>query len=106
MIIVVFGWALFYFTDFTKLKEFFICAFGGTGIYIDYAAKSTFLSNIWLIIVLALASTPIFKIIYKKLVCIKCLRVVLPVVLVASSLILCFALLVGQSYNAFLYFRF
>ena len=106
MIIVVFGWALFYFTDFTKLKEFFVCAFGGTGILMDYTAKSTFLSNIWLIIVLALASTPIFKIIYKKLASIKYLRVVLPVVVVASTLLLCFALLVGQSYNAFLYFRF
>ncbi len=106
MIVVVLGWALFYFTDFTKLKEFFVCAFGGTGKFIDYTAKSTFLSNIWLIVILALASTPLFKVIYKKLMKIKVINAVLPALIVILAMFLCFSLLVGQSYNAFLYFRF
>ena len=106
MIIVVLGWALFYFTDFTKLKSFFVCAFGGSGTLIDYTAKSTFVSNIWLILVLAVCSTPLSRIIYRRLMKMKYVKTVLPAMLTAATMIICFTLLVGQSYNAFLYFRF
>ena len=106
LFIVVMGWALFYFTDFSKLKTFFVCAFGGYGKLIDFTAKSTFLSNIWLIIVLAICSTPLLKIVFKKLCTVKYVGTVIPAVSIVISMIVCYALLVGQSYNAFLYFRF
>lgn len=107
MIIVVLGWALFYFTDFSNLKSFFICAFGGYGNALtDFTVKSTFVSNIWLIAALVICSTPLLKIIFKKLCGIKYVGTVIPGITVAVSMFICFALLVGQSYNAFLYFRF
>ena len=107
MVIVICGWALFYFTDFSKLKSFFKCAFGLYGnSLVDFTAKSTFLSNIWLIIVLAVCSTPLLRVAYRKLCKIKYIGNVVPALIVAVSLFVCFALLVGQSYNAFLYFRF
>ncbi len=107
MAIVIMGWALFYFTDFAKLKSFFVCAFGGYGnSLIDYVAKSTFVSNIWLILVLALCSTPVLRILFKKVCSIKFIGTFVPAAAIVVSMALCYALLVGQSYNAFLYFRF
>lgn len=106
MVIVVLGWALFYFTDFTKLKNFFVCAFGGTGNFLDYTAKSTFFSNIWLLIILAVSSTPLLKILFKKATKIKYIGKFVPAIGIIFAMSICFALLVGQTYNAFLYFRF
>ncbi len=107
MIVVVFGWALFYFTDFGNLKQFFKTAFGGSGVWIDLVAKSTVMSNIWLIILLAICSTPLLRIVYRKLSKLNnVVAIVLPVVTVIGIMGICYALLVGQSYNAFLYFRF
>ena len=106
MIVVVFGWALFYFTDFGKLKSFFVCAFGGGGSFSDYIAMSTLVSNIWLIALCALCSTPLLKIVFKKLAGIKGVGAFVPALTVIFAMAVCFALLVGQSYNAFLYFRF
>ena len=106
IIVVVFGWALFYFTDFRKLKSFFVCAFGGGGSFSDYIAMSTLVSNIWLIALCALCSTPLLKIVFKKLAGIKGVGAFVPALTVIFAMAVCFALLVGQSYNAFLYFRF
>ncbi len=106
MIIVIIGWALFYFTDFAKLKNFFVCAFGGTGVFADYIALSTLFSSVILLAFLCVCSTPFIKFIYKKLVNIKGIGTLIPAASVIFAMALCFALLVGQSYNAFLYFRF
>lgn len=106
LIVVVFGWALFYFTDFNRLGQWFICAFGGTGKLFDFTAISTLLSNLWLFLLCALASTPIFKIGYKQIYQTRLAGSILTPVLVAVVLIFCFILLVGQTFNPFLYFRF
>ncbi len=37
IIVFVLGWALFYYTDFGALKDWFLCAFGGTGKLYDFA---------------------------------------------------------------------
>ncbi len=36
IIVFVLGWALFYYTDFGALKDWFLCAFGGTGKLYDF----------------------------------------------------------------------
>lgn len=106
MVTVVIGWALFYFTDFGRLKQFFKCALGGNRSFIDYTAESTFMSNIWLIILLAAASTPLIRTAYRKLCGNRIIGTVAPSFAVVAIMAVCFVLLVGQTYNAFLYFRF
>ncbi len=107
MIIVVLGWALFYFTDMNDLKNWFICAFGGTGKLYDYTGFTTLMSNIWLLIAAGIASTPVLRKGYRWFAD-KCaaLNILVTPVLVVALLAFCFILLVGESYNPFLYFRF
>lgn len=104
---VIIGWALFYFTDFDKLLVFIKSAFGiGVPLY-DLTAVSTFCANVKLLVLCAVASTPVPSTIYRHL----CKRhgvfaAVTQPVLIAAGLGVCFILLVGQTYNPFLYFRF
>ncbi len=107
MFFVVIGWALFYFTDINALGTFIKSAFGiGTAAY-DLTAVSTFRANLWLIIACVAASTPIPAIIYNY-VCRKSniFASITQPLLVIAGLGICFILLVGQTYNPFLYFRF
>ena len=107
MFFVILGWALFYFTDLTALWTFIKSAFGvGTALY-DLTAVSTFCTNAWLIAVCVIASTPIPTIIHKNF-CkkSKVFAAISEPVLVIVGLGVCFVLLVGQTYNPFLYFRF
>lgn len=107
MIIVVLGWALFYYTDMNSLKEWFICAFGGTGKLYDYTGFTALMSNLWLFIGCAVISTPLLKNCYKWFAAkLKPVNLVVTPVLVVVLLAFCFVLLVGESYNPFLYFRF
>ena len=107
MFFVILGWALFYFTDLNALWTFIKSAFGvGTALY-DLTAVSTFCTNAWLIAVCVIASTPIPTIIHKNF-CkkSKVFAAISEPVLVIVGLGVCFVLLVGQTYNPFLYFRF
>ncbi len=104
--IIVFGWAIFYFTDMSRLYAFIKAALGSGVPLVNFVAETTFLSNLWLIIILIIASTPLPK---------KVLRALEnkwptlsfgePVMMVVS-LFISFILLLGQTYNPFLYFRF
>lgn len=108
MFFVMVGWGLFYFTDTNSLITFFKSAFGmnETPLY-DLTFVSSFFTNIWLIILCIIASTPIPSNIYNFL----CRKsnifesITMPL-LVIFGLGVCFILLVGQTYNPFLYFRF
>lgn len=106
-IVFVLGWALFYFTDIHELKNWFVAAFGGTGKLYDYTGFTTLMSNLWLFILCGIASTPILHKGYtwfsKKCAAV---NIVLTPVLVVVLLAACFILLVGETYNPFLYFRF
>ena len=107
IIIFVLGWALFYFTDFNDLKNWFICAFGGTGKLYDYTGFTALMSNLWLFIACAVASTPLLRYGYRWFAD-KCraINIIVTPILVVVLLAACFVLLVGESYNPFLYFRF
>lgn len=105
MLVVIFGWSLFYFTDMSRLGAFLKAAFGGNGMIADASALSILWSNIFLIAALAVASTNIIKIGYKKLEKTKAANILVPAA-VMFSMFVCFTMLVGQTYNPFLYFRF
>jgi len=105
--IVLIGWSLFYYTDLGQLKEFFLYAFGAKGSLYNLSTITTFVNNIWLIIACAVASTPVGKTIYAKTVAKKkVLDTVVSTALVIGVFAVCFILLVGSTYNPFLYFRF
>lgn len=106
-LIVLGGWMLFYFTDMGKLKEFLLVAFGQNPNGLNIIPKYQFMTHIWLIIIMAICVTPLIRIIARKLRhrFSKVYAVLLPVAVMAV-LAVCFVLLVKQSYNPFLYFRF
>ena len=104
LILVVIGWVLFSVEDLHSclmyLRSMF---FGGAGL-----CSGTFLyylrSFAPSVIVMAFASTPLAKALYRRLP--EGLTKVLNPVLVLASLLLCTAYLVDSTYNPFLYFRF
>lgn len=107
MFFVIMGWALFYFTDMNALWVFIKSAFGiGVPLY-DLTAVSVFCSNAWLLAVCAVASTPVPSVIYNHL-CKKSniFAMITQPLLVITGLGACFIMLVGQTFNPFLYFRF
>lgn len=107
IIIFVFGWVLFYYTDTGSLLNWFRCAFGGTGKLYDYVGFTTLMSNLWLFILCFVASTPLLRKGYNWFAG-KCraVNIIATPILVVVLLAFCFILLVGESYNPFLYFRF
>lgn len=107
MFFVIMGWGLFYFTDMNGLFLFIKSAFGiDTPLY-DLTVHSAFFTNLWLFIVCILASTPAPCTVYNYL-CKKhrMFALISETALVVLGLGTCFILLVGQTYNPFLYFRF
>ncbi len=107
MLPVTFAWGIFYFTDINELADFLRHAFGyGCDLY-DLTTVSALFSNLWLIVLCIIASTPIPKVIFNHLC-----KKYSPFGAIAEPLAviigfgLSFTLLVGQTYNPFLYFRF
>ena len=107
MFFVMMGWGLFYFTDIGALGTFFKSAFGiGVSAY-DLTAISTICSNLYLAVVCLIAATPLPSKINNYL-CKKSeiFATISQPVLIAVGMGICFIMLVGQTYNPFLYFRF
>ena len=106
-IIVLGGWMLFYFTDLRQLKTYLLCLFGQNENANNLMVRIQAESHIWLILLMFVCSTPLVKITAKKLreKCGVLYAIALPVA-VTVIMVCCFALLVKQSYNPFLYFRF
>ncbi len=106
MFIVMISWGIFYFTDTAELLEFFSLAFGvGCGLY-DLTTISVLYEKLWLIIVCILACTPLPKKLFNFVCCFKPIGFLLEPLTLISGFAVCFAMLVGQTYNPFLYFRF
>lgn len=98
---VLIGWALFYFTD---LSDFFLflhsfLAVGDDIVFCDLQTVSVFYQYFWLLPVWIAAVTPYPKQILNRL------KPVYAGGIFVTGL-LCIILLIGQSYNPFLYFRF
>ncbi len=105
LLLILFGWVIFYFTDITQLWEFVVSMFSFSGIVIGESALSTVISFLPLIAIAGISSTPLFSNIYNKFKNKKYI-VVLETVFCLFVLFVCTASLVNQSYNPFLYFRF
>ena len=107
MFVVLIGWALFYYTDTASLVQWFKNAFGiGNSLY-DLVTVTTLDANLWLIVLCVVASTPLPRMFFNG-ICrrLRFIAIVAEPIAVIAGMVLCFILLVGQTYNPFLYFRF
>ena len=119
LILVVFGWTLFYFTDLGRLG---IClkamlGFSGHG-FASVSTKTYFINNLPLLLLAALGCTGIPRTLHRIFARLcgsgrssryprrERLYAGVMFVLCFAVLLLCTASLVGSSYNPFLYFRF
>ncbi len=106
MFLVIIGWTLFYFTDFSQLTAFLGTMFGqGVPLY-DITTVSVFFGNIALLGVLVLVSTPLPYKVFNKLISIKGIGMIIEGVTVVALFVACIATLTGATSNPFLYFRF
>ena len=99
------GWALFAVEDFSHLGPYLGAMFGFAGKGLADGAFFYYLrSYLPMLLIAALASTPLFKTLWDKLGE-KPRKVLLPLLLLLGLLV-CTAYLVDATYNPFLYFRF
>ena len=103
--LILIGWAIFYFEDFSAFGVFLKGMFTLGGGVMSHDALSIILSYLPLILIACIASLPWAKNAYMKNKDKKWIMI-LETVFCAAMLILCTASLVNQSYNPFLYFRF
>jgi alginate O-acetyltransferase complex protein AlgI len=110
LLLIVLGWGIFYFTDFARLSEFFGVLFGfGKGGFADFTVQNIFMQNIFWFAFAILLCLPIFEwwenVLENRIKIVR-LRYFLRI-FVNISLFLCSVMmLVGSTYNPFLYFRF
>ena len=114
LIVVYFGWILFRFKDMDLLAITIKSMFGINGNpFYSFETGTLLLNNLFILILAAVASTPLIKIIDEKFKAISVrngavfgvysfIRIGWPIIL----LLLSTAALVGDSYNPFLYFQF
>ena len=104
LLIVLFGWILFSFTDFQAMSAFFLQMFGvGTAGFADRASWYLLKTSAVTLLLGAAVSTPYPKAVFSLLR----KRARIPaLILFTGMLILSLPYLVYQSYNPFLYFRF
>lgn len=111
---VMLGWVMFYFTDIKKLWQYLGIMFGSGGAKLyDIYVQSDFLGNIFWLVLAVFLCTPAAKRLYERVVrgvtgnyaktqVIK----VIEALAICTLLFICTMLLVGDSYNPFLYYRF
>ncbi len=105
--VVMLGWTLFYFTDFNALIDCFKSMFGvGVRLY-DLVSVSTLCQNVILLIICIVAVLPWPKILYRHFVhTYPAYGAIIEPIVISIGFIVSFVMLIGQSYNPFLYFRF
>lgn len=111
MFVVLIGWMIFYFEDFSAMKSAFSVAFGASGNSLtDPVMNAMIINNIPFIIIAAIACAPVAKLVKAGIAKFKQRApVTAPIfgtVFNVAMLILCVASLAGSTYNPFLYFRF
>ena len=111
ILIAVFGWAIFYFTDLSRLGQFTSVLFGGGSSWWDVAVGIQLKANLFWLLLAILFCMPVSEFLNLKFGSRLTEKQVqlLPYAHIALNVILLFisvAMLVGKSYNPFLYFRF
>lgn len=114
LLLVVVGWGIFYFDDFGCMLKFFGAFSGNVPVLYDFTAESALMGNFWLWAAAVVMCMPVYDAVsdwFSRLMPYPTpLRknIVLATRLVVSMalLLLCTALLVGATNNAFIYTRF
>lgn len=111
MFVVLVGWMIFYFEDFSAMKSAFSVAFGASGnAFTDPVMNAMIINNIPFIIIAAIACAPIAKLVKAGVAKLKqrvpVTEPIFNTVFNVVMLVLCVASLAGSTYNPFLYFRF
>ena len=104
-ILVLFGWVVFFFTDLTQMGAFFGRLFAFGGVAVTGESGYMVLAYLPLMVIAALAATPLGKRLYGSLSKNAWVGYAEWVV-VLLAMLLCTAALVSQSYNPFLYYQF
>ena len=107
---IIIGWAIFYFTDFNQLLYFIKLLFNFTNqeLY-NLEVENMFFENIYWLGIAIILCIPIYTWFYKFINSISLLKHFIPLITLFLNVILLTCsviLLVGSSYNPFIYFRF
>lgn len=105
LILIIFGWVIFYFEDMGEMKTFIAGLFDFSNGLISTNALATVVSFLPLLIIAVVASTPLGFKVYNKLKDRQYMWFAESLA-VALGLLICTGAIVSQSYNPFLYFRF
>ncbi len=115
LIITLFGWVLFYFEDLTRCIEYLKIMCGLTGaLPFGLKVEISFINNCFFLIVAIISCMPVIPYLRKHLLTERIHKHYLYIffsvinrpLLNTAQLVIATILLVGQSYNPFLYFRF
>lgn len=112
LLLVVVGWGIFYFEDFSRMGEFFSVFTGHGTPFHDFTVESAFFSNFWLWVTAVVFSMPVYDTITRlsgkwcPASCIGFLALTVRLLLSIALLALSVSLLVGATNNAFIYTRF
>lgn len=105
IILIVFGWVLFYFEDMHEMGVFISRLFGSDGFIMSGNVSAMVISYIPLLAAAAIVSTPLISRLYHMIKS-KPILYVLDNAGCIISLLLCVSSLVSSGYNPFLYFKF
>ena len=110
LILVVLGWGIFYFVDFSQMTSFFPVLFGKAESFTDFTVRSALTSRFWLWIAALACCLPLGRwirdAIGEKHLLGRSVLSVLKLVLAVALLAVSTALLVGATNNPFIYTRF
>ena len=114
LILVVIGWGIFYFEDFSQMTVFFHSFFGLGETFTDFASQAAVMDKFWLFLFALVLCMPVRKLIADTTerilknhsIMLNGAILVGRTVLSLAVLVLSVALLVGATNNAFLYTRF
>lgn len=105
IIIILFGWVLFYFENLNEMGIFLARMFGSDGFMMSGDISVKIISYIPLLIVSAITSTPLISKLYHKINS-KPILYAIDNAGCVLALLLCTAALVSSDYNPFLYYKF
>ena len=109
LILVILGWGIFYFTDFSRMTDFFPVLFGKAVAASDFTVRSALTSRFWLWIAAIVCCLPLGRWIggwFEKRAIGHNVLHVLQTVFAVAVLAVSVALLVGGTSNPFIYTRF